>query len=971
MFTFQILVATLTEKDVQMQKIRQQYEEILTSLEDKENRIVDLEFELLSLQKDSSNNNSDKVILEKGDSGSEKHSSFYRHEIEEKDKEIEKLSIELKKCTCYLQEIVNKELWDKNKEIEKLHNKQANSSEVLKLRKDLSEKELQLKMLKEKISELGLDVSIPADESFDSKGLSSPSKNIQHIRALQGQLKICKEERNYFKEKYEELQAKTKTVEKLQSQNDSLKVEIEKCEKLRCESNEICSILSGRLEELAIFLDSLLKQKSILGFLGSQKNRILREIIDNSLDLSRSFTVSMMINPDQSLVQLSNITTLLNGSVFHDLTLDPLPLEEEEPQAVLSIIPANVTLTYQSHLYKQYKNSEPNNEQVISALREQIIKLKSELQLRDNELNRLNTLNKEISDKATETDNEDTYNRAKAGFKDVFKLSMTPNKCNTTSTLKHQSECQSESEAWSEPDRVVSRARMGLSHTLPITVRQTKEDINESTEDESGGSFMPTNRNCPEKRQGIVELHQRIYELEDKLKRKTVELTNTQTKLIEIDNSNKNNLEHVEDKLAETENKLSEAQTRRNEAEDQIKNLQQIIDGLTKAKQNIEQSMAMRDKETQNKITQLEVEKEEASRIVQNYEKEVVNANNEMKAVENKLKQMQEEMCRIENNLRAQYEQFTIVKLKDAEEQFTKKLKEAQEEAENKLVQIREEYSKDFIRKSEVERKLVEVERLVTELNEVKRIVKSYEETIECYKEKENEIRNRTHEYQEKINSLRKNLDNTTLQYSEAVLEKTKLANEKTLLEQELSKFNMKESEMKQQFSDIQTEFTNVNESYQQQMSMLQKQKSKLEMKISELESMNAELHNRLVKLQAGRGDFNMTVPILGNKRIQVVPFKRQLSDQNFSSEENISFNRSLIQDLQPVDTERQEANSSPDLGIESDHGRFSSLETAANIPRPLLQTIELTESMSNLLDGENNQVDNITCGNNFYIVLS
>ncbi|KAJ8977500.1 hypothetical protein NQ317_017118 [Molorchus minor] len=159
----EILVATLSEKDSQMQKIRQQYEEILTSLEDKENRIVDLEFELLSMQKGSGR--SDKSFLEKVDSGSEKHSSFYRQEIEEKDKEITKLSIELKKCTCYLQEIVNKELWERNKEIEKLQNKQANPSEVSKLKKELASKDYQLRMLKEKNIRIGFEY----DHSFRRK----------------------------------------------------------------------------------------------------------------------------------------------------------------------------------------------------------------------------------------------------------------------------------------------------------------------------------------------------------------------------------------------------------------------------------------------------------------------------------------------------------------------------------------------------------------------------------------------------------------------------------------------------------------------------------------------------------------------------------------------------------------------------------------------------------------------------------
>lgn len=54
---------------------------------------------------------------------------------------------------------------------------------------------------------------------------------------------------------------------------------------------------------------------------------------------------------------------------------------------------------------------------------------------------------------------------------------------------------------------------------------------------------------------------------------------------------------------------------------------------------------------------------------------------------------------------------------------------------------------------------------------------------------------------------------------------------------------------------------------------------------------------------------------------------------------------------LPPTDEERVDANSSPDLGIESDQGRFSSMEANMNVLRPLLPTLELTKSMSDLLD--------------------
>ena len=84
-----------------MQHIIAQYDKILTTLEEKENRIVDLEFEMLSTSQVSGK--VDRSLLEKGDMGSEKHSSFYKQELEEKSQEIERLNVELKKCTCYLQ----------------------------------------------------------------------------------------------------------------------------------------------------------------------------------------------------------------------------------------------------------------------------------------------------------------------------------------------------------------------------------------------------------------------------------------------------------------------------------------------------------------------------------------------------------------------------------------------------------------------------------------------------------------------------------------------------------------------------------------------------------------------------------------------------------------------------------------------------------------------------------------------------
>ncbi|XP_074031139.1 uncharacterized protein isoform X3 [Leptinotarsa decemlineata] len=871
----EILVATLNEKDLQMQKIRQQYEEILTNLEAKENRIATMQSEL-QISPDAE----EFSLLEETDV-IEKHSSFYRKEIEEKDREIGRLTTELKKCTCYLQEIVNKELWEKNKEIEKLHSKQANSSESFKLKQELVGKDEEIETLKVEVADL--------------------------------------------------------------------KIQVEHCEKLREESNEVCSLLNTRLEELALFLDSLLKQKSVLGFLGLQKERKLRVLVNNSLDMSKSFAMSLLINPDQSLAQLSNITSLLNGSAFHDLTLSCAPVEEES-QEVLSIIPKDITLTYQSHLYKQNRHSvEPNNEDLIAALREQVVNLKSELQLRDIELSKVN------ANLCNKTSDSDTDLKRRSGFKDISKLFSTPVKCNTTSTtLKYQSECQSESEGWSEPDRVVSRARIGLSQTLPNFV-VVRNELSESTEEESAYCLTPTKKTSEDKRQ----LEQRVLDLQGELYKKNEELEVAESRI--LNTVGRELYEELKIRLAGAEERLANAELKKAEAEHQIKVLEKTVEELTSNKEKLQEAMVVKDKETQDAMNRLEVEKNEVLRISAEFEKESSRAKNEIEQFRAELERARRQLAELEEALRREYEQMALAKLKEAEEEFLQRLKLSEE----KVSKLEERYTREFVRKSEVESKLAQVDKLIEQLDELKSAVKAYKETIQSYKDREASACDRLRDSQERINCLRKELDQVTLQYSEAVLEKTKLANEKTSLEQELSRYSLRDIELKQQIADIRKEFDDVNQSCQQQVSALQKQKSALEVKISEIESSNAELRNKLVRLQASRVDLNASLPnFIARSPPQAVPYYRHLSNTNYSSEDNAEDAgvRAFSRRPQAVDVERQEATSSPDLGIESDHGRFSSLEAPANVMRPLKQTIELTESMSNLLDGDNNPLEVASC---------
>ncbi|CAG9825057.1 unnamed protein product [Phaedon cochleariae] len=752
----EVLVATLNEKDNQMQNIRKQYDEIMMCLEEKETKLADMEFELL--------------CSENAESSVSGKYEIYQKEMEEKDKKIEKLTEELKKCTCYLQEIVNKELWDKNKEIEKLHNKHSSSPDTCKLQKELLKREEQ--------------------------------------------------------------------IEKLGSKISNLQIENERSEKLRAESNEVCLLLNSRLEELALFLDSLLRHKSVLGFLGLHKEKRLRSLVNNSLDISKSFATSMMVSGDQTLAQLSNITALLDGSELGDLSLNQHA--EDDSSTTLSIVPNDVTLTYQSHLHKSTKKDNLDNESVILALREQILNLKSELQLRDNELNKLNVITNKTSESET-------------GPKDVSKLFTTPVKCNTTSTtLKYQSECHSESEGWSEPDRVVSRARIGLSQTAPEFLSIAK-DLSESTGEESALSLTPTKRSF-EKRSSSD-----FFELQEEIKRKTEELALAEAKLAQ--SVDKSAFEELKVRLSEAEASLTEARNRKEEAEIKMAELHKTVEELSRDKEVLKESIIGKDKEKNDLINALEVEKGEARRLAEEYEREAIRAKRDIEEQGMKLKEAHKEMESLEASLRSEYEQFAIAKLRSAEEDFLKQLNLREKKAQDNLKLLEDRYAKDYVKRSDVEEKLLQVDKLLAALNELKDEVSTYERTMLEYKERNNELNSK--------------------------------------------------------------------------LSELQRQKSQLEVRLSELESNNAELHNRLVRLQASRNEFNYASRGTYTRHDPVAP-------------------PTLARPHPPaaLEAERRESNASPDLGIESDHGRFSSLEAPVQ-QRPLLPTIELTEAMSDLLDAE------------------
>lgn len=99
-------------------------------------------------------------------------------ELEEQKKEVESLKKELKKKTYNLQGLVNTELWDKNREIEKLNKVcERKHMEVLALQKQL--REFPLTLMQEKMR--SVQTSIFTEDKENLEPLADPRTQIQQL----------------------------------------------------------------------------------------------------------------------------------------------------------------------------------------------------------------------------------------------------------------------------------------------------------------------------------------------------------------------------------------------------------------------------------------------------------------------------------------------------------------------------------------------------------------------------------------------------------------------------------------------------------------------------------------------------------------------------------------------------------------------------------------------------------------------
>jgi len=359
----QTLFTSLKEKEICLEEFEKKAATCEHELEARDNRIKELEEDLSHLRKElhtlqvvryevEGKHGTVEISKDVSDVKENKNGSLPDElvtQLEEKNREIERLNGELRKRTNNLQELVNKELWDKNREIEKLQDRlkstcERKELEIMSLQQQVCARDFQLKMLLEKVTELAkhasilptslmvrelqqLPVTFNQHVHFQHTSLSSgetlknetpdvsrgefgtasvPSVTCaakDDVTYLHDQLQASVEEKKYLCSKVEELREKLRNTPErdndsrtLRSECAKLRDELDRANMWRKEAGDACALLTKRLEELARFLSSLLKHPERLGSLRAKHRQLLEQAVERSMELSRSLSVSLCTN---------------------------------------------------------------------------------------------------------------------------------------------------------------------------------------------------------------------------------------------------------------------------------------------------------------------------------------------------------------------------------------------------------------------------------------------------------------------------------------------------------------------------------------------------------------------------------------------------------------------------------------------------------------------------------------------------
>lgn len=172
-------------------------------------------------------------------------------ELETKNQKIEELSKDLQIKTQNLQQLVNTELWSKNKEIAKLHNHMTNQSQERPRNKSESHQDSNphIEVLIKELSAIGIQVTFAQDVLQLTYKTETESIDLKNLNEIIEKLILQKSELEEQVEYLKWLKLISKTDVETE---DSHGFESEK-------AREYCDLLRGHLKSLVKFMKEMLK----------------------------------------------------------------------------------------------------------------------------------------------------------------------------------------------------------------------------------------------------------------------------------------------------------------------------------------------------------------------------------------------------------------------------------------------------------------------------------------------------------------------------------------------------------------------------------------------------------------------------------------------------------------------------------------------------------------------------------------
>ncbi|KAM7341568.1 phosphodiesterase 4D interacting protein centrosomin isoform 9-T10 [Cochliomyia hominivorax] len=710
----------------------------------------------------------------------------YDNIIEQQETTIKNLKAEVKKKTADLQNLVNKELWEKNREIERL-NKILNKS------------------TSSPMSPLTQHNTSQADANGE---LQQSFSDVEYTKALQRN-KLLQRKVDILIQRLGTERQNDALIAQLKTELKQARSDAETAEKWRRQCADLCATLSTRLEELAGFLNSLLKHKDVLGVLAVEKRKAMRRAVDRSLDLSKSLNMTLSVSGlsmiDQSLAELHNLSDILGDM---DLDLENKTFNSHEDMRVLS----------------------------IETLKAENKALKKEL------------------DKRRNAD-------SKKERRSLPLPMMAENR-------------ESESEAWSEPDRKVSLARIGLEdhssslmakeQPLPAAHNETDSDYSDS----NGRSFKARSQ-------------ERIAQLEQQIQQRDNRILEIQCQLVDADNRlKKENL-----KVLEVTQELEQLKQRNEELHNDL-----IAIGSQEPSNVHNESLLL--KQIDEKSRSVEKLQEERERLL----------------VESRLAEIQINSLKADMEIVKQTYEEALQQAAEKEKQQLTALKQELEQTMQQSLMAKEQEYQEYIERDFIAKNLYD--ECVQQLSELQKQYIEAQRNIECLQENEQELKQTLVETEITSRNLQKQIDESTLRASKAAMERVKALNDKLQLEKRVE------------------ELTQELNNHEQERQVMQQQ-------IAHLEQEQQSLLERLTALQTkqqtiSKNEENACNSGYTSEEVAMMPHASVNGNQNIVVQQRLG--------------EQRIQNSSPDLGIESDAGRVSSVELNS-VQRPLLKTVEMSPS--------------------------